>query len=144
MAREQSTPNQGGACEVPSLLSTAHRTRAARLEVFRGRPARFASLRAAWQIAWSAALVAFLIAHGLIRPALAQPTGYQEYYVLGYEEHIWNAFTQIYGEGISGDICSTVSLVATTDYQSIYYDHWEDGYEADLLNPPSMSVLPSP
>ena len=135
MAREQRTANQGGTCAVPSLLSTAHRTRAARLEVLRRQPARFPSVRAVWWIAWNAALVAFLIGEGLIRPVLAHPTGYQEYYVLGYEEHIWNAFNQIYGDGISGNICSTVSLVATTDYQSIYYDHWEDGYEADLLNP---------
>jgi uncharacterized repeat protein (TIGR01451 family) len=68
----------------------------------------------------------------------AQPTGYQEYCVLGYEEHIWRAFLNIY-EGspsdIPGRICSTVSMVATADHQMIYYDHWEDGYEADLLNP---------
>jgi uncharacterized repeat protein (TIGR01451 family) len=68
----------------------------------------------------------------------AQPTGYQEYYVLGYEEHIWDVYLSIY-EGpdtdIPGRICSTVSLVATADHQVVYYDHWEDGYEADLLNP---------
>jgi len=71
-------------------------------------------------------------------PAAAQPTGYQEYYVLGYEEHVWRAFRAIYDGPdwhIPGRICSTVSLVATADYQIIYYDHWEDGYEADLLHP---------
>ena len=73
-----------------------------------------------------------------ISPALAQPSGYQEYFVLGYEEHIWRAFLAIYegpDDHIPGRICSTVSLVATADHQVIYYDHWEDGYEADLLNP---------
>jgi len=74
-------------------------------------------------------------------PAYAQPTGYQEYYVLGYEEHAWRAFLAINDDdpdpaGLQiGRICSTVSLVATADHQVIYYDHWEDGYEADLLNP---------
>ncbi len=73
-------------------------------------------------------------------PAVAQPTGYQEYYVLGYEEHVWRAFLEINDDPDSeeiqaGEICSTVSLVATADYQVIYYDHWEDGYEADLLHP---------
>lgn len=73
-------------------------------------------------------------------PANAQPTGYQEYYVLGYEEHIWRAFLAINDnpdpEDLqAGNICSTVSLVATAHYQVVYYDHWEDGYEADLLNP---------
>jgi len=82
-----------------------------------------------------AALLSFLIPV----PAHAQPTGYQEYYVLGYEEHVWRAFLEINDgddSGIQpGQICSTVSLVATADYQVVYYDHWEDGYEADLFNP---------
>jgi len=73
-------------------------------------------------------------------PAAAQPTGYQEYYVLGYEEHVWRAFLEINDDPDpsdvqAGKICSTVSLVATADYQVVYYDHWEDGYEADLLKP---------
>ncbi len=66
----------------------------------------------------------------------AQPTGYQEYYVLGYEEHVWRAFRAIKdNHEVDGKICSTVSLVATADYQVVYYDHWEDGYEADLVHP---------
>jgi hypothetical protein len=80
------------------------------------------------------------------RAVQAQPVGYQEYYVLGYEEHVWRAFEEIYGEPGTGDpdppqtlidgyICSTVSIVATVDFQVVYYDHWEDGYENDLLNP---------
>lgn len=87
-------------------------------------------------LTWAA--VFCLVVLFLPAAAAAQPTGYQEYYVLGYEEHIWRASLQIY-EGpdndIPGRICSTVSLVATADHQVIYYDHWEDGYEADLLNP---------
>ena len=82
--------------------------------------------------------VAVLLSCLVTTPAIAQPTGYQEYYVLGYEEQIWRAFLAIYDgpdSNIRGRICSTVSLVATADYQVIYYDHWEDGYEADLLNP---------
>ncbi len=82
--------------------------------------------------------VAVLFSFFIPTPAAAQPTGYQEYYVLGYEEHIWRAFRAIYDgddSNIPGQICSTVSLVATADYQVVYYDHWEDGYEADLLNP---------
>jgi uncharacterized repeat protein (TIGR01451 family) len=85
-------------------------------------------------------LALLLLTISLHAPAAvaAQPTGYQEYYVLGYEEHVWRTFREIYGgpDGrIPGTICSTVSLVASADDQVIYYDHWEDGYEADLLNP---------
>ncbi len=74
------------------------------------------------------------------RTAEAQPAGYQEYFVLGYEEHMWRAFMEINDDPdpsqlINGYICSTVSLVATADFQIVYYDHWEDGYEIDPLNP---------
>ncbi|MFQ6099984.1 MAG: hypothetical protein ACE5OS_01955 [Anaerolineae bacterium] len=85
--------------------------------------------------------IAILLLFLLPASANAQPTGYQEYYVLGYEEHIWRAFDIIYdGGSVPGQICSTVSLVATADYQVVYYDHWEDGYEADLFNPVQSST----
>ena len=77
----------------------------------------------------------------LFVPALVAadvPTGYQEYYVLGNEEHAWRAFLDIYDgaeSDIPGNICSTVSLVATANHQVVYYDHWEDGYEPDPLHP---------
>ena len=66
--------------------------------------------------------------------------------MLGYEEHIRRAFMEINDgtdppELVDGKICSTVSLVATTNYQIIYYDHWEDGYEADLMNPVQLTTL---
>jgi uncharacterized repeat protein (TIGR01451 family) len=71
----------------------------------------------------------------------AQTAGYQEYYVLGYEEHVWQAFNRINDSGpILYPICSTVSLVATANHQVVYYDHWEDGYEADLLHPIQSST----
>jgi len=94
--------------------------------------------------AFSFVCVAILILFSITIPVFALPTGYQEYYVLGYEEHVWRAFRAIYDgpdSHIPGRICSTVSLVATADYQVIYYDHWEDGYERDLLNPIQSSTL---
>ena len=70
--------------------------------------------------------------------AAEAPIGYQEYYILGNEELVWRAFRTIF-EGPSSamppNMCSTINLVATNNYQVIYYDHWEDGYEEDLLNP---------
>jgi len=91
----------------------------------------------AFPCAFLAALISLFIS---VPIAAALPTGYQEYYVLGYEEHIWRAFEGIYGGTVSGNICSTVSLVATADHQVVYYDHWEDGYEADLLHPVQSST----
>ena len=99
-------------------------------------------LRWGRRFAFPLAYIAILFFFLLPASVNAQPTGYQEYYVLGYEEHIWRAFDAIYdgSSGIPGQICSTVSLVATADYQVVYYDHWEDGYEADLLNPVQSST----
>lgn len=92
------------------------------------------------QFAFPLVYIAVLLSLLAPVPARAQPTGYQEYYVLGYEEHAWRAFVAINDDPdpadlLAGNICSTVSLVATADYQVVYYDHWEDGYESDLLNP---------
>ncbi|MDH4136883.1 MAG: hypothetical protein OEW09_09265, partial [Anaerolineae bacterium] len=74
----------------------------------------------------------------------ALSVGFQEYYVLGNEEHIWRTFDRIQGQeggsSISTNMCSVVALVATADNQVVYYDHWEDGYEADLLNPTQGST----
>ncbi|HDD24230.1 MAG TPA: hypothetical protein ENF52_02205, partial [Chloroflexi bacterium] len=88
-------------------------------------------------------LIAIVLITALFNTALptahALPTGFQEYYVLGSEEQIWRMFDYIEsqegGSTINADMCSVVTLVATADNQVIYYDHWEDGYEADLLDP---------
>jgi uncharacterized repeat protein (TIGR01451 family) len=76
-------------------------------------------------------------------PAAAQqiPTGYQEYFVLGHEQQVWNLLNRVVlGEGGGGytqasGMNSVVSSVASANGQRIYYDHWEDGLEPDLLNP---------
>lgn len=94
--------------------------------------------RTRWLAFLSALHIAVLASCLVPSLAAAQPTGYQEYYVLGYEEQVWRAFVSIYdgpARDIPGKICSTVSLVTTANYQVIYYDHWEDGYEADPLHP---------
>lgn len=40
-----------------------------------------------------------------------------------------------------GDVMRiVVSIVATGDNTIKYYDHWEDGYEADLANPVQAST----
>jgi hypothetical protein len=76
-------------------------------------------------------------------PAQAQqiPTGYQEYFVLGHEQQVWNLLNRVVlGEGggnytAAAGMNSVVSAVASADGQRLYYDHWEDGLEADILNP---------
>ncbi len=80
-------------------------------------------------------------------PAQAQrvPTGYQEYFVLGREQQVWDMlWTVATGEGqasfdnsgayING-INSVVSATASADNQIIYYDHWEDGLDPWIDDP---------
>ena len=86
-------------------------------------------------------IIAFIAFFFNVLPTVhALPTGFQAYYVLGNEEHLYNMFDHIDDQEGAGAISSNqmrsvVTVVATADNQVFYYDHWEDGYEADILNP---------
>ncbi len=73
------------------------------------------------------------------------PTGFQEYFVLGYEQHVWDMLTRVQtGEGgpaFANGMNSVVSATASADNQVVTYDHWEDGLEADVLNPVQATTL---
>ncbi|MBW2704324.1 MAG: DUF11 domain-containing protein, partial [Deltaproteobacteria bacterium] len=78
----------------------------------------------------------------LCPPVFSQtmPAGTQEYIVMGRDEQMWRFMQHVATqEGSSdldaSDMRSVVTLTATLDGQKIIYDHWEDGYESDLLNP---------
>ena len=99
---------------------------------------------ALWSAAlWSAALWTLTGT----QPALAQtvPTGLQEYFVLGYEQHTWDMMAKVEaGEGggaFADGMNSLITATASADNQIIYYDHWEDGLEADIFNPVQASTL---
>ncbi|MEM6453611.1 MAG: C25 family cysteine peptidase [Acidobacteriota bacterium] len=85
----------------------------------------------------------------------AVPSGFQEYFVVGHEDHVWQMMrATAQDEGFEdfltgapgvGDLFvrgmnSVVSIVASADGQVIYFDHWEDGFEPDLLNPGQAST----
>ncbi len=80
-------------------------------------------------------------------PASAQtvPTGFQEYFVLGYEQHVWDMLTRVQvGEGgpaFANGMNSVVSATASADGQEITYDQWEDGLEADVTSPVQATTL---
>ena len=84
---------------------------------------------------------------GWAAPLAAQsvPTGLQEYFVLGYEQHVWDMMSKVEaGQGggpFANAMNSLVTAVASADNQVIYYDHWEDGLEADIFNPVQASTL---
>ncbi|MEM7349846.1 MAG: hypothetical protein AAF657_03505, partial [Acidobacteriota bacterium] len=92
------------------------------------------------------ALMAWVLM-GCPQPLAAQaiPTGLQEYFVLGYEQHTWDMMAKVEaGEGggpLADGMNSLVTATASADNQIIYYDHWEDGLEADIFNPVQASTL---
>ena len=73
------------------------------------------------------------------------PTGFQEYFVLGYEQHTWDMMNKVVaGEGggpLGAGMNSVVTATASADNQIVYYDQWEDGFEADIFNPVQPSTL---
>ncbi len=75
------------------------------------------------------------------------PTGRQEYFVLGHDQHVWNMMQRV-NNGVSGStytfqngMNSVVSAVASADGQVVVYDHWEDGFEADPWAPVQANTL---
>ncbi len=73
------------------------------------------------------------------------PSGYQEYLVLGRAQNVWDMMDKVVtGEGAASQpdgINSLVTATANADSEVIYYDQWEDGFEADLFNPVQASTL---
>jgi hypothetical protein len=75
------------------------------------------------------------------------PTGFQEYIVLGHEEHVYNLNNRpvqgqaFVGYALSGGMRSIVSATASSDDQIVTYDHWEDGLEPDKFNPVQPTSL---
>ena len=74
------------------------------------------------------------------------PTGRQEYFVLGHDQHVWNMMQRV-NVGVGGffvlqnGMNSVVSAVASADGQVVVYDHWEDGFEADAWAPVQAQTL---
>ena len=71
------------------------------------------------------------------------PTGVQEYYVLGWEQHIWDMMDRVQnaqgGAQFADGMNSVVTATASADNQVIYYDHWEDGPDGELANFPNVN-----
>ncbi|MDA8019639.1 MAG: C25 family cysteine peptidase [Thermoanaerobaculia bacterium] len=83
--------------------------------------------------------------------AASVPTGYQDFRIVGNEEHVWDMLQTIaaaetatsfdIGAGFLSAMNSVVTLTASADSQVVIYDHWEDGFEADILNPVQATTL---
>lgn len=73
------------------------------------------------------------------------PAGYQEYHVIGNDEHIWKMFNLIaaaeQGTAFPGQAYSIVGVACSTNNQIVYYDQWEDQLEGNPLSPLQASTL---
>ena len=79
-----------------------------------------------------AVLALVTLASGVPARAATVPTGFQEYYVIGQEQHVWDMFdrpvtAQPVGTYMLTDaMLSVVSVTASSANQIVYYDQWED------------------
>jgi len=91
--------------------------------------------------------IAFLLVVTYLLPAQAAIFGgYSEYYVPGREEQMFNVFSALAtdeGAAISSvpGMRTVISITATGDDTTVYYDHWEDGYEFDPADPDNTNDL---
>ena len=60
--------------------------------------------------------------------------GYSEYYIPGREEQMASVFGD-FGASSAAGMQAVISITATGDDTTVYYDHWEDGYEFDPDDP---------
>ena len=94
-----------------------------------------------------AVLAGSMLAVPMEGAAQTVPTGIQEYYLTGHAEQL-NDMLSDYRAREGANLFPTprgmnavTTLTATTDIQIVIYDHWEDGYEPDALNPIQTSTL---
>ncbi len=72
--------------------------------------------------------------------------GYSEYYIPGRERQMWDVFSDLDVRiaanlggapqlDISQGMHTVISITVTGDDTTVYYDHWEDGYDFDPNDP---------
>ena len=72
-----------------------------------------------------------------VSPAHAQvAAGYSEYYIPGDETNMRLVFDSLGTAGTdSPDMHAVITVTAWSANTTVYYDHWEDGYDFDPANP---------
>ncbi len=108
-------------------------------------PSFFANLRR-----FGRAVVAAVVAIAMLpvvlltnsNPVSAGPPPVFTMYVPFAEGDISTGLFRILTNGIapSGSITNQITLTAAADNTIVYWDHWEDGYESDIANPPGGST----
>ena len=68
--------------------------------------------------------------------ALAGPSPVFTMFVPFGEQQVSDGLFSIYGTGgTPTDVVTTIDITSAADGSIMYWDHWEDGYEADIANP---------
>ena len=83
-------------------------------------------------------LLAVLLCIGglsLVPAGRAGPAPVQTYFVPFSEYQIWLTCTNVSDTTVGTNIVNVVSIAPGSSNTIVYYDHFEDGYEADLSNP---------
>lgn len=72
-------------------------------------------------------------------PAQAQSSaGYSEFYIPGETQQMWDIFENLDNNPDlveASGMHNVTAVTATLDSTTVYYDHWEDGYDFDPANP---------
>ncbi|MEM7391542.1 MAG: hypothetical protein AAF492_04270, partial [Verrucomicrobiota bacterium] len=85
--------------------------------------------------------VLFVFFAGLLaRPDMTHGQIIQTYYVPIAEDSIQTLLGQVNGGGLSGNNVTILGISSFASNNIITYDHWEDGYEADLNAPVQAST----
>jgi hypothetical protein len=89
-----------------------------------------------------------LLTTAVFASAQTIPAGFQEYYVVGSEQHVMDYFSTVAGgegQGCASNLptsmSSVVGVAASANNQIVYYDQWEDGYEANIFSPVQATTL---
>ena len=80
-----------------------------------------------------------------VSPAYAAvPAGYSEYFIPGGEDQLWAIYEDLDNDPdlVEADgMHAVIAVTAAADDTTVYYDHWEDGYDAVPATPgPSTEV----
>ena len=68
------------------------------------------------------------------RQGATQGAGYAEYYIPGHEQQLWEIFVDLDNDPVldsNQGTHTTIAIAIESDNTTIYYDHWEDGYDFD-------------
>ena len=75
-----------------------------------------------------------------VSPAAAFPPPIQTFYVPLPEDQLMASFVALAPGLADTSVRTTIAITAAGNGTFLYYDHWEDGYEADIANPVQAST----